>query len=149
MSTASPTSFLLWAILAVLFLAFLVFHLWSYDRFNCLRWSSGRQPGAFKRVMTYSYLGSVPLLVFYSVATTVIKFKEGFLLIDENQVIPRPLDLYSPRTKSWLLPLDFVFSIAWALELVTHLEGRLFCWLRCRPLACDGSKASYPLSVQS
>ncbi len=88
-------------------------------------------------------------------------------------VIPRPLDLYSPRTKSWLLPLDFVFSIAWALELcvillarwdapvdllfhddvisirVTHLEGRLFCWLRCRPLACDGSKASYPLSVQS
>ena len=37
------------------FLAFLLLHLWAYDRFNCLKWDSGRQPGAFKRVMTYVY----------------------------------------------------------------------------------------------
>jgi hypothetical protein len=35
------------------FMAFLVLHLWGYDRFQCLKWDSGRQPGAFKRVMTY------------------------------------------------------------------------------------------------
>lgn len=34
------------------FQAFMTLHLWSYDRFQCLKWSSGRQPGAFKRVMT-------------------------------------------------------------------------------------------------
>ena len=34
------------------FLIFLVHHLWCYDRFKCLRWTAGRQPGAFKRVMT-------------------------------------------------------------------------------------------------
>ena len=37
------------------FLSFLVYHLWCYDRFKCLHWSSGRQPGAFKRVMTVRF----------------------------------------------------------------------------------------------
>ena len=39
----------------VQFLFFLTQHLWNYDRFNCLKWNSGRQPGAFKRVMTVSF----------------------------------------------------------------------------------------------
>lgn len=117
MSNGTPTAYLLWAILSCIvsphihhyhyrmanprfqqFLAFLVVHLWAYDRFNCLKWDSGRQPGAFKRVMTYvlsllptacciltaacgsirySYLATVPLLVVFSVATTALKFKEG------------------------------------------------------------------------
>ncbi|KAI0785750.1 hypothetical protein C8Q75DRAFT_308037 [Abortiporus biennis] len=128
MSTASTTAFLLWAILSVIFLAFLVFHLWSYDRFKCLHWSSGRQPGAFKRVMTYSYLGSVPLFVFYSIAITIIKYREGFVLTPEGKIIPKPLSHYSPQSKGWLLPLNFVFSIAYSLELVTHLEELAF-WL--------------------
>jgi hypothetical protein len=31
---------------------FLFFHLWSFDRFKCLRWNSGPNSGSFKRVMT-------------------------------------------------------------------------------------------------
>ncbi|KAG5636423.1 hypothetical protein H0H81_008133 [Sphagnurus paluster] len=77
MGNGSPTAFLLWAILSCIYLVFLLLHLWHYDRFACLRWDAGRQPGAFKRVMTYSYLGTVPLLVIFSVAITVIKFKEA------------------------------------------------------------------------
>lgn len=42
-----------WCLFWKQFLAFLLLHLWAYDRFNCLKWDSGRQPGAFKRVMTY------------------------------------------------------------------------------------------------
>lgn len=35
------------------FYGLLLFHLWNYDRFRCLRWSEAhRRPGAFKRVMT-------------------------------------------------------------------------------------------------
>lgn len=37
------------------YLVFLLLHLWCYDRFACLRWNAGRQPGAFKRVMTYAF----------------------------------------------------------------------------------------------
>ena len=121
MSSVSSAAFLLWSILAVVvrenrsetlhqqlirpltlpaqFLGFLAQHLWNYDRFNCLRWNSGRQPGAFKRVMTvsslsgvtlwrnsdgakspalqYSYLASVPLLVVFSTSMTAIKVREG------------------------------------------------------------------------
>ncbi|KAH9922120.1 uncharacterized protein B0H18DRAFT_1019215 [Fomitopsis serialis] len=119
MSNASPTAYLLWTILSVLFLGFLIYHLWSYDRFQCLRWSAGRQPGAFKRVMTYSYLASVPLFTVYSIAYTVLKYREVF---------PRPIEMYSDRSRAWVLPLNFVFSFAWALELVTHLEELAF-WL--------------------
>ncbi|KAI0343597.1 hypothetical protein BDW22DRAFT_1328524 [Trametopsis cervina] len=126
MSAASPTAYLLWAILSLLFLGFLLYHLWSYDKFRCLLWSSGRQPGAFKRVMTYSYLGSVPLFVVYSVATTVIKFQEGESIF--FSLNPTPLDLYSPFNKRWILPLNFIFSIAWGMELITHLEELAF-WL--------------------
>ncbi|GJE98189.1 hypothetical protein PsYK624_144110 [Phanerochaete sordida] len=128
MSTASPTAYLLWAILSVLFLGFLIYHLWSYDKFRCLHWSAGRQPGAFKRVMTYSYLASVPLFVIYSIATTAIKFSEGWLLLPDGHVIPMPLTLYAPVNRHWIIPLGFVFSFAWGLELITHLEELAF-WL--------------------
>ncbi|KAI0684001.1 hypothetical protein BC835DRAFT_1392312 [Cytidiella melzeri] len=128
MSTASPTAYLLWAILSILFLGFLLYHLWSYDKFRCLLWSSGRQPGAFKRIMTYSYMSSVPLFAVYSVATTVIKFKEGYTYTQDSRIIPTPLDLYSPESRRWILPLNFIFSFAWGLELITHLEELAF-WL--------------------
>ena len=39
------------------------------------------------------------------------------LVLNAKSVIPRPLDLYSALSKGWLLPLDFIFSVAWALEL--------------------------------
>ncbi|OSC96270.1 hypothetical protein PYCCODRAFT_1429194, partial [Trametes coccinea BRFM310] len=116
MSTASGTAFLLWSILSVLFLVFLVHHLWCYDRFKCLRWSAGRQPGAFKRVMTYSYLAAVPLFAFYSIGMTVIKYSEGFIMTPDGSFIPMPIDLYREPNRSWVLPLQFVFSIAFALE---------------------------------
>ncbi|CDO76746.1 hypothetical protein BN946_scf184813.g16 [Trametes cinnabarina] len=128
MSTASPTAFLLWAILSILFLGFLVHHLWCYDRFKCLRWSAGRQPGAFKRVMTYSYLAAVPLFAFYSIGMSVIKYKEGFVLTPDGKFAPMPIDMYRESNRSWVLPLQFVFSIAFALEQVTHLEELAF-WL--------------------
>ncbi|KAJ8462580.1 hypothetical protein ONZ51_g10815 [Trametes cubensis] len=116
MSTASPTAFLLWAILSVLFLAFLVHHLWCYDKFKCLRWSAGRQPGAFKRVMTYSYLGAVPLFAVYSIGMSVIKYREGFIFTPDGKFLPMPVQLYHEPNRAWVLPLQFVFSFAWALE---------------------------------
>ncbi|EJF60713.1 hypothetical protein DICSQDRAFT_155625 [Dichomitus squalens LYAD-421 SS1] len=128
MSTASPSAFSLWSILAILFLVFLVHHLWCYDRFKCLRWSAGRQPGAFKRIMTYSYLGAVPLLLVYSIGMTVIKVREGYVLAPDGTFIPMPINAYRDGNRSWVLPLQFVFSFAWALEMVTHLEELAF-WL--------------------
>ncbi|KAI9454944.1 hypothetical protein F5148DRAFT_1277267 [Russula earlei] len=107
MSNGSATAFLSWAILASLFLAFLFYHLWSYDRLQCTKWNAGRQPGAFRRLMIYSYLGSTPLLIAFGVGITVLKFKEAF---------PKPPDLWSSDHQHSLLALFFVFSIAWALE---------------------------------
>jgi len=60
---------------------FLLFHLWSFDRFKCLKWNSGPYSGAFKRVMTYSYLISIPLIMAYAIGFAVIKYSEGFILL--------------------------------------------------------------------
>ncbi|KAF8911566.1 hypothetical protein CPB84DRAFT_1671675 [Gymnopilus junonius] len=128
MSNGSPTAYLLWAILSCIFLAFLLQHLWAYDRFNCLKWDSGRQPGAFKRVMTYSYVATLPLLVIFSVTLTAFKFKEGYLITEDGQITPRPLQLWALQDRHWLLPLYFILSCGWSLELVTHLEELSF-WL--------------------
>ncbi|KZT27140.1 hypothetical protein NEOLEDRAFT_1240446 [Neolentinus lepideus HHB14362 ss-1] len=127
MSTGSPTAYLLWAILAVMFQIFLLVHLWCYDKFKCVLWNSGRQPGAFKRVMTYCYLATIPALVFFGVAMTDLKFKEGYMVYGQD-IIPKPYELWRPEHRHWVLPLFFVFSGAWALEIVTHLEELSF-WI--------------------
>lgn len=103
-------------------------HLWRYDKFNCLKWNSGRKPGAFKRIMTYTYLITVPLLVIFSVIMTLIKFKEGWIVLPDGSLFPKPVTLYSVTYKEWVLPLYFVLSTAWAFELVSHLEELMF-WL--------------------
>ncbi|KAF5361762.1 hypothetical protein D9756_002514 [Leucocoprinus leucothites] len=128
MNNGSPSAYLLWAILSCVFLVFLMLHLWAYDRFNCLKWGAGRQPGAFKRVMTYSYLATVPLLVVFSIAMTFLKFSEGYFILPSGEIIPKPLSLWGHKNRHWLLPLYFLLSIAWSLELVTHLEELTF-WL--------------------
>ncbi|KAN0137766.1 hypothetical protein V8E53_004250 [Lactarius tabidus] len=128
MSNGSPTAFLSWAILSSLFLSFLLYHLWSYDRLQCVKWNAGRQPGAFRRLMTYSYLCSTPLFILFSIGITTLKFKQGFVVMSENEVLPKPADLWPKRDQHLLLGLFFVFSIAWALEQVTHFEELAF-WL--------------------
>ncbi|KIY69797.1 hypothetical protein CYLTODRAFT_212928 [Cylindrobasidium torrendii FP15055 ss-10] len=128
MNAGSPAVYLLWALLSCCFLIFMLSHLWAYDRFKCLRWSSGRQPGAFKRVMTYSYVMTLPLLCIFSVVLTVIKYKEGFIVLEDGKIVPRPILLWSAANQRWILALFFILSIAWALELVTHLEELTF-WL--------------------
>jgi hypothetical protein len=78
--------------------------------------------------MTYSYLLSVPLLIAYSVGFTVIKYREGFVMMPGMGVIPKPYQLWNSGTRAWIFPLYFLFSSAWALEMVTHLEELCF-WL--------------------
>ncbi|KAI0043116.1 hypothetical protein FA95DRAFT_1563648 [Auriscalpium vulgare] len=127
MSHLSPAAFLVWAILSSLLGVFLVWHLWSFDRFKCLRWSQGSQ-GSFKRVMTYSYLLSVPLIWTYSVGFAIIKYSEGFMVLPGFGVIPVPHQLWKQAHQNAILPLYLAVAFAWALEMVTHLEELCF-WL--------------------
>lgn len=124
----SPTVNLVWAVLTVMFESFLVYHLWSFDRFKCLKWNHGQYSGAFKRVMTYSYLTCIPLITIYAVGFTIIKYNYGFTVIPGLGITPTPYELWSDSARSAILPLYLCFSVAWALEIVTHLEELCF-WL--------------------
>ncbi|KIJ66124.1 hypothetical protein HYDPIDRAFT_87610 [Hydnomerulius pinastri MD-312] len=128
MAHTTPAVNLVWALITVMLGSFLVFHLWSFDRFNCLKWNHGPHSGAFKRVMTYSYLTSVPLIIVYAVGFAVIKYHYGFTVIPGMGIIPTPYELWSDSAQSAILPLYLCFAIAWGLEMVTHLEELCF-WL--------------------
>ncbi|PCH36589.1 hypothetical protein WOLCODRAFT_140511 [Wolfiporia cocos MD-104 SS10] len=125
---SSPATFLTWAVLSVLLGVFLVYHLWRFDRFKCLRWNHGPYSGAFKRVMTYTYLLDVPLIIVYSVGFCVIMYKVGYIDLPGYGVIPMPYALWPEHYKRFIFPLNLVFSIVWSLEMVTHLEELCF-WL--------------------
>ncbi|KAJ3509308.1 hypothetical protein NLJ89_g5291 [Agrocybe chaxingu] len=127
MSHTSPASYLIWTVMTGLLGAFLLFHLWSFDRFKCLRWNSAYS-GAFKRIMTYSYLITVPLIFAYAMGNMVIKYREGFITHPVLGVIPKPYLLWEQSARDSIFPLMMLFSIGWSLEMVTHLEELCF-WL--------------------
>jgi len=129
MSHATPAAYMVWSILSCLLGLFLVFHLWSFDRFRCLRWNHGSAgAGAFKRLMTYSYLFSLPLIICYAVGFAIIKYSEGYIFLPEFGILPKPYQLWSPAHQRVIFPLYLCLSIAWSLEMVIHLEELCF-WL--------------------
>ncbi|KAF5320882.1 hypothetical protein D9619_001609 [Psilocybe cf. subviscida] len=128
MSHSSPASYLVWSLLTFLLGVFLVFHLWSFDRFKCLRWDSGAGSGAFKRVMTYSYLITIPMILTYAAGNAAIKYHEGFIAHPTLGIIPKPYQLWEKSAQDTIFPLMLLFSVGWGLEMVTHLEELCF-WL--------------------
>ncbi|KAK7057798.1 hypothetical protein R3P38DRAFT_1187088 [Favolaschia claudopus] len=127
MSHTSPSTYLVWSIISCILFVFLIFHMYQFDRFKCLRWNNGPYTGAFKRIMTYSYLLSVPLLMTYAIGFAVIKYQEGF--IDFNgAIIPKPYTLWPESSRRAIFPLTLAFTIGWSLEMITHLEELCF-WL--------------------
>ncbi|KAF7350875.1 hypothetical protein MSAN_01649600 [Mycena sanguinolenta] len=128
MSHTSPATYLVWSIISCILFAFLVFHMWSFDRFKCLRWNNGPYSGAFKRVMTYSYLLSVPLLMTYSIGFAIIKYQQGFIVELDGTIIPKPYILWPESSRRAIFPLMLTFSFGWSMEMITHLEELCF-WL--------------------
>ncbi|TFK22567.1 hypothetical protein FA15DRAFT_671361 [Coprinopsis marcescibilis] len=120
---------MVWSLLIALLATFLVFHLWSFDRFKCLRWDNGPNSGAFKRIMTYSYIITVPLIFTFALGITIIKYDEGFIVHPlTGDIIPKPYSQWGKTAHEAVFPLMLLFSISWGLEMVTHLEELCF-WL--------------------
>ncbi|KAJ7836912.1 hypothetical protein B0H14DRAFT_3704499 [Mycena olivaceomarginata] len=122
MTHSSPASFLVLAIGTCVLFSFLIFHSWSFDRFKCLRWNNGANSGTFKRVMTYSYLLSAPLIATYALGFAVIKYRQGFIEY-EGGVIPKPYILWPDAERRAIFPLMLTFSVGWSLGIISHLEG--------------------------
>ncbi|KZV65748.1 hypothetical protein PENSPDRAFT_114009 [Peniophora sp. CONT] len=127
MTHLNPAVLLVWTVLSALLGVFLISHLWAFDRFKCLRWNQGSQ-GAFKRVMTYSYTASIPMIFIYSLGFCALKYQEGLVYIPGLGVMAKPYQLWTPFHRTCILPLNIIFAIAWSLEIVSHLEELMF-WM--------------------
>ncbi|KAI0031980.1 hypothetical protein K488DRAFT_86300 [Vararia minispora EC-137] len=128
MSHLSAPVLLVWTVMGALLGAFYALHLWAFDRFRCLRWNHGTSQGTFKRIMTYSYMLAVPLLLTYTFGFTVIKYQEGMLYEEGFGVIPKPYTLWTDAHRQAILPLYLCLSLAISFEVITHLEETCF-WL--------------------
>ncbi|KAH8110422.1 hypothetical protein DFH11DRAFT_1730338 [Phellopilus nigrolimitatus] len=127
MTHVSASAFCVWAVLSTALGAFLLGHLWRFDRFKCLKWSNSPYSGSFKRIMTYTYLITIPLIMIYSFGFTYIKYKEGFIDI-AGTIVTKPYNFWDERYQRVIFPLMMVFSFAWSFEMITHLEELCF-WL--------------------
>ncbi|KAF8261246.1 hypothetical protein EI94DRAFT_820593 [Lactarius quietus] len=125
MTHSTPEIFLVWSALSCLLCIFIVYHLWSFDRFNCLRWNRGND-GGFKRFMIYNYILGTPCWVAFSVGFCIIKYSEGYVSLPEVGVIPKPYQLWSQSHQKAILPLYLCLCTAWGTEMVTHLESLCF-----------------------
>ncbi|KAG6877906.1 hypothetical protein C0993_002391 [Termitomyces sp. T159_Od127] len=76
--------------------------------------------------MTYSYLLTVPLMGAFAIGFASIKYSEGFVSLPSGRIIPKPIELWSPLAQRSNLPLTLCLSIAWGLEMVSHLEELCF-----------------------
>ncbi|KAI9507127.1 hypothetical protein F5148DRAFT_151816 [Russula earlei] len=144
MSHLTPPTLLVWSLLTSLLGCLLLYHLWCFDRFRCIRWNQGPQ-GTFKRVMTYSYLLSVPSIMTYAIGFSIIKYSEGYITFPGFGVIPNPYQLWTPAHRSAILPLYMCMAVAWSCEMVTHLEELCF-WLfvvNARPTQKDWFSSLY------
>lgn len=128
MTHLAPAVNLTWAVLSLMLGSFLVYHLWSFDRFKCLKWNRGPHTGGFKRIMTYTYITSVSLIIAYAVGFAIIKYQYGYTYIPGYGVVPTPYELWSKKSRSAILPLYLCFSFSWSFELVSHLEELCF-WI--------------------
>ncbi|KAH9970005.1 hypothetical protein BGW80DRAFT_1334143 [Lactifluus volemus] len=125
MLLSSPAIDLAWSILSCLLGIFFLYHLWSFDRFKCMRWNSGSNAG-FKRFMTYTYFTGVPLIITYSIGFCAIKYSEGYISLPKFGTIAKPPQLWTESHQRTILPLQLCAAFAWGLELVTHLETLCF-----------------------
>ncbi|KAJ7344042.1 hypothetical protein DFH08DRAFT_781480 [Mycena albidolilacea] len=131
MTHSSPASFLVLAIGTCVLFSFLIFHLWSFDRFKCLRCAPRPHLHVFRRLQLegaqYSYLLSAPLIATYALVFAVIKYRQGFIEY-EGGVIPKPYILWPDAERRAIFPLMLTFSLGWSLGIMSHLEELCF-WL--------------------
>ncbi|ELU44424.1 hypothetical protein AG1IA_01550 [Rhizoctonia solani AG-1 IA] len=140
MSIISPQAMLLWATLSSTLLLFLVQHLYRYDRFQAAVSQMARK---FRWGIQAIYDGGfisdfVPLIVTYSVAMAVMKYQAGYISFSNPDstpsrplpriVVPAPTSTWPESHQKLVFPLYVIFAVAWALEIVSHLEELCF-WL--------------------
>jgi hypothetical protein len=57
-----------------------------------------------------------------------MKYTQGYIILPVHGIIPKPSSAWPAQYQACILPLFLVFSVAWALEIVSHLEELVF-WL--------------------
>lgn len=114
--------------MTVLLGLFLIHHLWKFDRFRSLKWNHGPSSGAFKRIMTYTYMLTIPLVGIFAIGFAIIKYQTGYSFVPGYGIIPTPYELWPESARRAAFPLQLLFSIGWSFEMVTHLEELCF-WM--------------------
>ncbi|GAA5896485.1 hypothetical protein JCM6882_001027 [Rhodosporidiobolus microsporus] len=132
----SPQIALAQTTIAIFLLAFLIYWTILYDRYahiKVFRVNFRREmevPGrrsreVFKRLMIYFYLIGLPLFCIQGSWYAWIKYEVGFYPANDTG---NPVDYHEwpSRYRAHIGPLQILFAIAWAAEIIVHLEELMF-----------------------
>ncbi|GAA6003027.1 hypothetical protein JCM10207_001952 [Rhodosporidiobolus poonsookiae] len=131
----SPQVALSQCLISVLLLLFLVYWAAAYDRNAAVRvfrpggtgdevmMRSGRQ--AFKRLMIYFYMIGLPIFAVQGAWYAWIKYKYGFLPANQGGN-PVSYHDWPEHFRDDIGPLQILLALAWAAEIVVHVEELMF-----------------------
>ncbi|PKK74154.1 hypothetical protein RhiirC2_641048, partial [Rhizophagus irregularis] len=77
-------------------------HVWNIDRFEALKWG---------RVKKHD------LVTYYDISTSIIKYKEGYIVNPLNgEIVMKPNEYYSESNKKLLVPTNYVLCANFSLQ---------------------------------
>jgi len=115
MTHLSDFSFLGRAVVEVYIFIFLMYHVWSIDKFHCLH-PRKIFSGELKSVVTLMMLVMMPCQAFYDFETTKIKYTVGFTQIEPGVIISTPYQLWPQNFKDFVPAMDYMESVTFSLQ---------------------------------
>ncbi|CAO3575932.1 unnamed protein product [Absidia cylindrospora] len=106
-------------------LAYFFYSIWKSDGFQCL------QPrkifsGELKSVLTILMMLTMTTQVVWDITFTFIKYKEGYMVLENNETIIKPYQYWSPQNQQLALTANYVEAVAYSLQ--TSLYFMLQCF---------------------
>ncbi|KAL1932730.1 hypothetical protein VTP01DRAFT_8408 [Rhizomucor pusillus] len=142
MTHLSDFSFLQRAVSLSYLYLWLIYRVWTLDRFQCLRPSRFRQ-GELKSIVTLLIFFMLPFQLLYDITSCKIKYEEGFANIF-GHVFTKPETMWTKADKELVIPTDYSLCVGFSLQTGTLLLLQCF-W---NYLANSVAKASFMSSKE-
>ncbi|CAG8659974.1 10805_t:CDS:2 [Cetraspora pellucida] len=116
MTRASDLTYLFRAVFTTWTFLWFLQHVWNIDRFEALRWRRVKR-FELKSAITILLCIMCPLLATYDIATSKIKYTEGFMVIPFNgEIITKPVQFWSDDNRRLVMPINYILCASFSAQ---------------------------------
>ncbi|KAK6903589.1 hypothetical protein I203_107094 [Kwoniella mangroviensis CBS 8507] len=123
----SPTAQFLGALATILGDAFLIWHLWKYDKFRCMIFN---KRSAFRFIIVWMFIISALLFTAWNVILVWVKYTEYYAVVPisehESEIMPVPFQLWEKSKQDYVRFSYQLLCVGWGIVLAIHSEETLY-----------------------